>query len=602
MADAMGVPRGRSAQRQPPARRRRWPWIAAGLFFVGVWALLAAIAIADARRHTDRGVDLLRSAQNDLEAIDLLRGEGRQRLLDAQAEFEQAHDRAGSIFVVPLRVLPFVGRQVRSVDSLTGAAEEVVAVGVQALDTTSAEIERAEPHGPARITLARRLGAVADAAASDLDEIDLGPDEHLVGPLQRAHDRFAAEFDDLRAAVGDLAAAGHGFGDFFEGPTRYLVFAANNSEMRMGSGAFLSAGVLTVDEGSFSLGEMRPTVELTLPEGAVPISDADFAARWGFLRPTEDFRELAASPRFDVIGELALEMWNEARSEQLDGVLVIDPIALRSLLEVTGPVTVEGQEYSAENVVREIFLEQYRSLDYNPRRPDQIARRDRLSKIARAAIEALEAGGWDTLDLVEALRPAVSGRHVLAYSPDETQQDGWIGAGISGDLAPDGVIVGLHNRAGNKLDQFVAIDAELVAEPDPGGATDLTIELTLTNEAPEGLPRYVAGPYPTTPRAAEGKYQGWVVVELPRLAQQSSIEIDGEVIRPVAIGSDGPDHRVVAALVELERGARVRATIRFRLPEGETSVYIGPGARVPPAAWIYRDQRFKDAAGHRIAW
>jgi hypothetical protein len=582
-------------------RRRRWPWVLGALAFVGLWAALAADAILDARRHTDRGVAILEDAQADLETVDLLRGEGRDQLLAAQAEFRRAHDRANSLFVRPLKLLPFVGRQARSVESLTGAAEEVVAVGVRALDATAGEIERADPVGPGRVELARRLGAVADTAAGDLEGIELGPGEHLLGPLQRAHDRFNDEFDDLRAAVDDLSAAGHGVAAFLDGPVRYLVLAANNAEMRVGAGAFLSAGVLSVEDGRFMLGEMQPSDDLMPPPGSVPITDADFDARWGFMAPTDDFRELAASPRFDVVGSLALDMWEASRGERLDGVLVIDPIALRSLLEVTGPVTVEGTEYSAANVTSQIFLEQYLGLDDDPLLPDQIARRDRLSKIARAAIEALDTGGWDTLDLVEALRPAVGGRHVLAWSPQSVQQAGWSGAGIDGVVGPDELLVALHNRAGNKLDQFIEVEARLAVRPGEGDAA-LDVELTFTNGTPAGLPRYVAGPYPGTPGAADGKYQGWLVVELPGLARNSFIEVDGRRVPHVAIGADGPDHRVVAALVELDRGATRFARVHFELPAGETSLYVAPGARVPAIEWRSGERRFTDAAGHRVTW
>lgn len=568
----------------------------------GVWGAAAALALADAKRHTDAGLDRLRSAQAGLEAADLLRGEGRDELRAAQHEFAVAHGRVDGPVVAPLRWLPFVGRQVRSVDSLTAAAEEVVDVGIRALDDTSAVIDATDPEGPARITLARRLGAIANSASVDLDAVDLGPEEHLVGALQRAHDRFADELDDLRRAVHDLEAAGNGFGAFLEGPSRYLVLAANNSEMRMGSGAFLSAGVLTVEHGSFDLGDMESTEAIEIPAGSVPIDDVDFAQRWGFAEPTDDLRELAMSPRFDIVGPLALDMWAAAKGERLDGVLVIDPIALRSLLEVTGPVVVDDEEFSADNVVGEIFLEQYRDLEYDPRDSEQLARRDRLSRIARAAIEALEDGGWDALDLIEALRPAVGGRHVLAYSTDPLQQAGWAGAGIDGRVEPDELMVALHNRAGNKLDQFVSIDAELVVQPSPGADTGFEIRMQLRNDTPEGLPRYVAGPYPGTPRAADGKYQGWIVVELPRFARHNSIDVAGEPVLTVAAGADGPDHRVVAALVEFERGETVEVVVHFDLPAGERSLRIAPGARVPAVRWTFGSQEFRDEGGRRLEW
>ena len=54
-----------------------------------------------------------------------------------------------------------------------------------------------------------------------------------------------------------------------EGPQTYLVLAANNAEMRAGSGAFLDAGVATTSSGSVTLGDLGPSGARTLPAGVV---------------------------------------------------------------------------------------------------------------------------------------------------------------------------------------------------------------------------------------------------------------------------------------------------------------------------------------------
>jgi hypothetical protein len=447
--------------------------------------------------------------------------------------------------------------------------------------------------------LARELGEIATRASADLDAIDLGPGEHLYGPLQDARDRFGEEFEDLSGAVEDLAAAGDGLSRFLEGPSRYLVLAANNSEMRMGAGAFLSAGVMTVRDGRLELGPMEATEDLVLEPGTVPIVDEDFAARWTIAEPTDDFRELSTTSRFDVVGAHALAMWEAKKGERLDGVLVIDPIALRSLLTLTGPVVVDGKEYSADNVVNEIFLEQYRALE-DQGSAAQIARRDRLSRIARAAIDALERGDWDAVDLLDALRPAVSGRHVLAFGRDEVEQRGWQGAGLGGDTERDSIMLGLQNRGGNKLDQFIVADAKLFRADKDGPNVEMTIELTLANVAPDDLPRYVEGPYPTTPRAKAGKYQGWITVELPAFAQDNYIEVAGKRVPLVASGRDGTNHRVVAALVEFERGENIQVTVHFEVGDVDESLYINPGARYPVTQWTVGAETFDDSRGHRV--
>jgi Protein of unknown function (DUF4012) len=581
------------------SRRRRWPWVVGVLLALAAWGAISAKTLLDAKRAADRGLDELREAQADLGAADLLRGAGRDRFEVARTHFRSAHDHASSPILVPLRYVPFVGRQVRSVERMTGAADATLEIGIDALDATQRAVDDTEPVGRGRITLARELGEIATRASADLDAIDLGPDEHLYGPLQDARDRFGEEFADLSGAVEDLAAAGDGLSRFLEGPSRYLVLAANNSEMRMGAGAFLSAGVMTVRDGRFELGPMEATEDLVLEPGTVPITDEDFAARWAIAEPTDDFRELSTTSRFDVVGAHALAMWEAKKGERLDGVLVIDPIALRALLKLTGPVVVDGTEYSADNVVNEIFLQQYRALE-DQGSDAQIARRDRLSRIARAAIDALERGGWDAVDLLDALRPAVAGRHVLAFGRDAVEQRGWQGAGLGGDTERDSIMLGLQNRAGNKLDQFIVADAKLFGVDKEGPNVEMTIELTLANVAPDDLPRYVEGPYPTTPRAKAGKYQGWVTVELPAFAQDNYIEVAGERVPLVATGRDGDSHRVVAALVEFERGENIQVTVHFEVGDVDETLYINPSARYPVTQWTAGDETFDDSRGHRV--
>ena len=177
-------------------------------------------------------------------------------------------------------------------------------------------------------------------------------------------------------------------------------------------------------------------------------------------------------------------MWKWRTGESLAGVLAIDPVGIQALLRATGPVDVDGQAVSADTVLNEVFLNQYLSLTDED--TAQAARRERLGAIARATVEALDTGSWDTVTLLDALRSAGAGRHVLAWSGDETQARGWDGMGIDGELSEDSVLLAMLNRGGNKLDQFLSVSARL--EIEPGGShtapTSVTIRATVSNNTP----------------------------------------------------------------------------------------------------------------------
>jgi hypothetical protein len=95
--------------------------------------------------------------------------------------------------------------------------------------------------------------------------------------------------------------------ELFAGNSTLLLLLGNNAEMRAGSGMFLTVGTLTVSDGRLDVGEIVPTFDFQLPE---PVTvDTDLAARWGWLEPGREWRNLGVSPRFDVTAEQASRMW-----------------------------------------------------------------------------------------------------------------------------------------------------------------------------------------------------------------------------------------------------------------------------------------------------
>ena len=75
------------------------------------------------------------------------------------------------------------------------------------------------------------------------------------------------------------------------------------------------------------------------------------------LAPTEEWRNLASSPRFEVTASLAAEMWRATTGETVDGVLLVDPVALQALLAAQGAVSVGDREIGADNVVEFLMLD-----------------------------------------------------------------------------------------------------------------------------------------------------------------------------------------------------------------------------------------------------
>jgi hypothetical protein len=588
----------RRGRRRSRARRRRWPWVVGILVVLGVWGAFTAVARNRARVHTPAGVDQLEAARDVLSPRGLVRGEGIDLLRSARTEFAAARTQVRSPLLAPLRVLPVVGRQVRSVDALTGAARDVVDAGVNAIEGARTQLRQVKPVGHERVVLVQRLGEVASVAYEHLAAVDLGPSKALIGPLADARTRFGKELRKLKDATARSRDASAGMARFLQGPSTYLVFAANNNEMRIGSGTFLSVGTLTVNDGAFDLGDLRPTAEFQVPAAQAPKLTGDFAKRWGWLQPNQEFRNLASSPIFPTQAAVATRMWTALGNPKVDGVLALDPVALKALVQATHPVVVDGKQYGPNNLLPEVYLNQYVGLSGTDE--VQQARRDRLSAIAKAAIQNLQ-GDFDTTDLIDTLRIAAEGRHIIGWSRDRAEQAGWEAAGIGGILGRDSLMLGVHNRGGNKLDQFLDVQAHLRTATDAKG-TAVSIAVTMTNNSPAGLPQYVAGPYPNAVDSKEGRYQGLLTAELPSLARDIYItDAAGKRLKLVASGSD-EEQWVASAYVQADRAQTAKATVHFRLPAGDRRLSVEPSARVPAIDWRYEGRRWRDEGIRDLTW
>lgn len=581
-----------------PGRGRPWRPRLVDLVLVALvlWLLLCGATLRRARSEAAAGVAAVRHAERFLAPADLVRGRALRPLTEAGVAFRRSHRGLNHPVLAPLRILPIMGRQIRSASALTGAATEVAGIGGRAVRDARTALEDRPASGPDRVSTLRRVAAVAARAGRELDGVDLGPGRALVGPLEGRRAELAQRLDEAQVAMVKASRVATGLADLLGGPKRYLVVAANNAEMRAGSGMFLSVGELSFAEGRMTLGEFRPTGDLVLdPAVAPPIEDPDLQARWGWLNPNREWRNLAASPRFAASAQLAARMWVANGGAPVDGVLMLDPVALQALLSSTGPVKAGGRTISADEVLPLLLHDQYADIE-TLADADQAGRRELLGSIAASTIGALEGEDLDVASLSTALRNAVQGRHLLAWAPDDRSQLVWETAGVSGALEADSLVVSVLNRAGNKLDQFLEVDAHLRIRRSKGqGQGELRV--TLRNRTPEGEVGYIAGLNPAS-GVAPGDYSGLLSVNLPGFVEEVKVESAPTF---AAAGPDGPT-TVVAWPVRIDRGSSVTEVIRFRLPAAADRHVVEPSARVPAIEWTAQGRSWTDNDRHQVRW
>ncbi|HSO95620.1 MAG TPA: DUF4012 domain-containing protein [Acidimicrobiia bacterium] len=579
---------------EPVTRARLRTILRVALVVVLVWVLATVGLIFLARQRVSSGLDTLQRARDHLTADGLLRGQALPALQQAERDFNRAHSLAANPVLAPWSIVPLASGNVDAVRSLTSAAEHVAAVGARAARDGSAALRSHPATGAERLAVLDRVAAIAGRAARDLDHVSLGPDFFLIGPLGDARARFVDRLQRLRDALTNAQALAAGAAQVLRGPRTYLVLAANNGEMRAGSGMFLSSGIATFGAGTFTLGQLGPSADRDLSASvALP---PQLQSLWGWLSPGRHWRNLATTPRFDVTAPVAAQMWQAATGQHVDGVLAVDAVALQALLAAQGPVTVAGQELTGSDALSYLLLGQYAGIPAVD--ASQADRRDQLSAIARAAVDTLSSRPWNAQNLVSELSNVGKGRHILAWSRDATEERAWEGAGISGELQPDSLAVSVMNFGGNKLDQFLRVDSSLTVTAQPDGGSDAEVQLRLHNDAPTGIPGYVGGPSPDS-GVGEGVYQGILSVNVPGAASLPTI---GGITPALVGGIDGPTKIAAAGYFRIARGQTLPVTVRFRLPPSIREMTVAPSARTPSIAWTFRSLKFTDSGVEHVTW
>jgi hypothetical protein len=580
--------------RLPRRRYRRIGVAVAGLLFLA-WIAIVTRTLILAHDDVHSGMQIVDSVRYHVTPVDLAAGKPIPLLRQAHDDFVRAHDRLGGPLLFGARFVPVLGRQLRSATAISAAAVKVSGVAIDGATDVRSILNRPSHGLSDEGQTARALAGVTQRSVQELQNVPLGPSKGLVALLSDLRATMATDMVQLHDALDRASAGTSAMASFLGGSHRYLVFAANNAEMRAGSGMFLSVGELTVGSNGFQLGPMQTVTTIPVPVGAVPL-DGDLAVRWGWLAPNVEWRNLMLSPRFDISAPLAAQMWVALGHQPVDGVMALDSIALQNLLVATGPVTAGGRRTDESTVIDELLHGQY--LRFDTQLVDQNnQRREELGAIAAAAFDSLSQGRWSRPALGDGLARSARGRHIMMWSRDPTEQAGWHALAIDGSLSPNSLMVSVLNRGGNKLDYFLyaASDVTFAAH---GRDTEVTVKISLDNRVPAAEPVEVAGPDSRT-GAAAGVYVGLLSLTMPGGATDGHFDGVNEL---AVAGHDGPTE-VMAFPFQVDAGQQRTIVAHFLVPGRSGSLHVEPSARVLGIAWTAGNGlRWSDGTAQTVTW
>jgi Protein of unknown function (DUF4012) len=314
--------------------------------------------------------------------------------------------------------------------------------------------------------------------------------------LEQQLDRAAISTRNAADAARVVPAALGG-----DGVRHYLLVAQNPAEARATGGIPGSFGLLEAERGRMRLEEVLPVEDLDAAARAVGIAATpgppEFVTRYARFQPQLSWENVTMSPDAPTVAEVMASMYERETGHRVDGVVSLDPLALRALLRLTGPIRVHDWPVpiTADNVVDVTLRAQY------ARFADQRTRKEFLGRVTRAVWTAAEhADLGDPSRLAEALGAAVAERHLSVWLARPDEQAVLQSLGLTGGVpAPtdDAFFSTAQNANATKLDFYASHSAAYAVTVTPVDTSHATVRaaarLLLRDDAPTALPSFVTG-------------------------------------------------------------------------------------------------------------
>jgi lipopolysaccharide/colanic/teichoic acid biosynthesis glycosyltransferase len=569
--------RGRAIPRRTgPLLSKIWG-VAAGviLVLVTVPAVMQAVL---AKKDLQRAADAMLSAREAVRALDVNKLDAA--LDKADARLDRADHRLNSWLVLPARLVPGVRGNLLVSGALTTAGRELVAAGresVGLLETLPFENGRLVPPWKdgaldiGQMALARgpalRIQEHVANAHTAVNE------SHGVLLLPQVREARAQALDVLKQAhrEADVAAGAAVLipGMFgAESPRTWVIAAENTAELRGRGGYPGSLGTAVADQGRLTLGDFTATADLPeLKPQTGPGVPEEYLQHYSRLAGTTAWQNLTMSPNFSSGARLLLGNLATSAGIHADGVISMDPKALEYLLDITGPVKVQGVSFpiSKENVVDWSLNGAYFQFDKSNN-----ARREALSDVARTVWERLiGATDLDTKKLAEALGKAISERRIVIYSSDALEESLIKRLGIGGDLTnPPGdyfLVLG-QNLGENKMDYYLKRSISYKGGVRNDGSVRSTLDVTVENTLQPGapVPGYIGGARPRI-NLSERAARTYLSMYIPRNAVLLGVKIDGkqttQIDDRIELGK-----RLIVANLDVAAGAKRHVVLDYRIP------------------------------------
>ena len=498
-------------------------------------------------------------AVNDIETIKecLISGNSAKAQQTAQDLSRRAkaisEETDGGLWVLAEKI-PVYGEDVATMRTLTYVFEDVCVNAIEPLCDEMAGVSLGSLIGENNTInidqltqLISTMSTVAPVLQRSANSFNQCPEPHL-GPLKN----FIKKASTKLNSANDLFAFATRFAplipDFLgvNGSRNYLIVAQNNVEPRCTGGLFGAAGIMSIENGRFKMGDFAP-VDKSAADDAYRANELwlDYEPVTVVNFPLENLKDIGVNPDVPQVSQVLHDAYEEAGTH-VDGVFLVDPIFVQRLLAYTDEFTsMDGVVIDGSNFATVVMHDAY-WLYVNK------------NKKQNAFFAAVASDGFHHLfsslddvpikDLLETIYDCTQDRHLCIWFADDNEEAAVAELGCDGSVTndPTEAVTGIYfiNSSWTKLEWYLRTTKEVTSVVNnPNGSKTYSIKLTLKNTVPDEDVRagnwYVTGGYDHCNKAS--MYQAGDMLErvflcAPAGGSISEVQTDADIYAHGVIG------------------------------------------------------------------
>ncbi len=281
-----------------------------------------------------------------------------------------------------------------------------------------------------------------------------------------------------------------------ETPVRYFVGITNEAELRGVQGIIGQYAIVEMVNGKISVSRSGSNSDLVDPPKLPAELIGEYSETYGDTNT--EWQNVNLSPFLDPAALQITNAWKLQTGESLDGVVLIDTVALAkwALPKVGSVESAQGRVLSTwEDLSDYLSNGIYFDFPSNQiaRKNNQIARKKFQSEIAEKLITAITTTSLEPEKFIRILaKPLLDGRVVAWLNNDLGSEFNRTFLARSYESFPTDVVVGFNNWTGNKMDFYLrAVTSDQVECEGSQVWHDVKVNLSIQSEKIEGYPEYL---------------------------------------------------------------------------------------------------------------